>query len=179
MTKQEEEKLLDNLTMVAVVLIFITACVSGLIKSFKVSATDKVETVMNNLDETKYVKEVETKIAEEKKEIRKQVVHTVTATIYTPCAKECDKSPMITADNSKINMKKLRSGQTRWIAVSRDLLAHYKYGDKVEISGGPTELNGIWEIRDTMHPRWKKRIDILRADKKLLGKWKNVKIQKL
>lgn len=179
MVKEQEEKLLDNLTFVAVLLILVSACLSGLFKSAKINAREEVRIEMNRLYGTKHVEEIETAMVTARTEICKEVAHTVTATIYTPSKKECDGSPMITADNSKINMKKLKSGHHRWIAVSRDLLAHYKYGDKVEISGGPTELNGIWEVHDTMHSRWRNRIDILRADKKLLGKWKNIKIRKL
>lgn len=107
------------------------------------------------------------KIEKIKKQSRK-----VTATVYNPVRKQCDNSPLITADNSKICLKTLNSGKLRWIAVSRDLRKHYPYGTKVYIycEENP-RLNGYWEVHDTMNPRWKNKIDLLMPEKIKKGKW--------
>lgn len=88
-------------------------------------------------------------------------IHRVLATKYNPVKSQCDNDPLITADNSKIDLNKLNSHKLRWIAVSRDLLEHYSYGDKVLIKSSNTKLNGYWYVHDTMNKRFKNRIDFL------------------
>ena len=86
----------------------------------------------------------------------------VTATMYRPVKSETDSSPNITADGTKINISK--AGSYRYIAVSRNLLSRwggpFNYGDYVIIEG-TTQHDGIWQIRDTMNPRFVDRIDFL------------------
>ena len=48
----------------------------------------------------------------------------------------------------------------RVIAISRDLREKFGFGDKVKLENAG-KFNGIWFIRDLMHKKWKKRIDIL------------------
>ena len=105
--------------------------------------------------------------------------HDVIATYYNPTVNQCDSNPLITADGSKINLDKLKKKQIRWIAVSRDLLDHYKYGDKVLVRSNNKVLNGVWIVKDTMNKRHKRRIDILTHEKNLLDKPVKVKIYKL
>ena len=118
------------------------------------------------------------KIVPEKK---KKIVSTgkskvVTITKYNPTKEQCDMDPLVTADNSKIDLRKLNSGELRWIAVSRDLRKHFPYGSKVIIHSEDPEISGIWEVHDTMNERWKNRIDLLRPIGETKGKWKNIKI---
>lgn len=104
----------------------------------------------------------------------------VTATVYNPTREQCDSDPLITADNSKICLKTLNSGNLRWIAVSRDLKKHYKYGSKVYLeSKSNPKINGVWIVHDTMHPRYKNRIDLLMPENITLGKWHDVIITKV
>lgn len=95
----------------------------------------------------------------------------VTITVYHPVEGQCDSDPLITADMSKIDLKKLRSGQIRWIAVSRDLLGDFKYGEKVYVESDDERVSGIYEIHDTMNKRFKNYIDILTLPGILKGKW--------
>ena len=88
----------------------------------------------------------------------------VTVTVYNPVVEQCDSDPYITADNSEIDMAKLKQGKLKWVAVSRDLLKNGKvrYGGKVKINcKEDPSLSGVYTVHDTMHPRWKKHIDIL------------------
>lgn len=99
----------------------------------------------------------------------------VTVTVYNPVVEQCDSDPYITADNSEIDMAKLKQGKLKWVAVSRDLLkdGKVKYGEKVKINcKEDPSLSGVYTIHDTMHPRWKKHIDILaHQDNRTTGKY--------
>ena len=107
----------------------------------------------------------------------------VTVTVYNPVPGQCDDSPLITADNSKIDLDKLKKGKLKWVAVSRDLLKEgkVKYGDKIRLTcDKDPAMNGIFVVHDTMHPRWKKRIDVLaHQDVKTTGKQTGVMIEYL
>ena len=86
----------------------------------------------------------------------------VTVTMYNATTGQCDSSPLITADNSRINPKK--ASEHKWIAMSRDMLkrwgGRFNYGDRVRITG-TKHKDGVYEVRDTMNKRYTKRIDIL------------------
>lgn len=122
---------------------------------------------------------------EEKREARvwkkgKRKIVKVTATVYNPTENQCDEDPLITADNSKIDLNKLNSGQLKWIAVSRDLRKHFKYGSKVRIScKSDPSINGVYEVRDTMHERFEFYIDILKPIGQTKGRWKDVEISSI
>ena len=113
-----------------------------------------------------------------KEEIRLQVI----CTVYNPVAEQCSGNPLITADGSKISLSGLNNGSVRWIAVSRDLLKehNFKFGDKVKLTcPDEPKINGVWEIHDTMHQRWRKKIDLLQPKGGLYGKWNTVMIEKV
>lgn len=98
----------------------------------------------------------------------------VIATVYNPTKGQCDNSPLITADNSEINLKKLKNRKIKWIAVSRDLLERglLSYGDKVRIKSNDPKINGTYEVHDTMHKRWRNRVDLLmHEENSTTGKW--------
>jgi 3D (Asp-Asp-Asp) domain-containing protein len=86
---------------------------------------------------------------------KKFVTH-VTLTTYNAVASQCDDSPLITADGTKIDMKKLKRGKIKYCAVSRDLLWCIPLGSVVHIEG-----HGYYEVRDTMNERFNHYIDIL------------------
>lgn len=93
------------------------------------------------------------------------VIHEVIGTLYNPVAGQCDSSPLITADNSKINLNKLAKEEIRWVALSRDLLARwggpYNYGDTLRVHHPNKKIRGLWVVHDTMNRRYRKRIDFL------------------
>lgn len=82
----------------------------------------------------------------------------VTVTTYTASEGETDSTPLVTASGFKINPKNPK--KHRIIAISRDLRKKYKFGQKVKIQNAG-RYNGVYVVRDLMHPRWKKKIDIL------------------
>ena len=87
----------------------------------------------------------------------------VTATAYNSFAYQTNSNPNITAfgDSLKPGLK--------YIAVSRDLLRlGLKHNTPVKIEG----LGGIYFVKDKMHSRWKKRIDVyMGVDVKAAKKW--------
>ena len=98
----------------------------------------------------------------------------VTATTYTVVKN--DTIPSLTASGFKINQNNPRIHKI--IAISRDLLDRFEFGEKVLIEG-IGKFSGIYVIRDLMAEKWKKRIDILRNPDDNLITYKHVKISKL
>ena len=88
----------------------------------------------------------------------------VTVTMYHPTKDQTDSTPNITADGTKINIWK--ASEYRYVAVSRDLLSRWggplDYGDWIVIEGAGKN-SGVYQIRDTMNPKWTKRVDILKT----------------
>jgi len=80
----------------------------------------------------------------------------VTLTTYNAVASQCDDSPLITADGTKIDINKLKRGKIKYCAVSRDLLRYIPLGSVIHIEG-----HGYYEVRDTMNKRFNHYIDIL------------------
>lgn len=104
----------------------------------------------------------------------KGVTTHVTVTCYHPVKEQCDDSPLITADGSKIDLHKLKKGDIKWCAISRDLLWLFPKNKpkRVYIEG-----HGYYEVRDVMNKRFNHRLDILQhPDNKKLILDKNVKV---
>ena len=82
----------------------------------------------------------------------------VTVTCYQPVKAQCNGNPLVTADGSKIDLNRLRRGKIKWCSVSRDLLKLFPKGKpkKIWIEG-----LGIYEVRDVMNKRFRRRVDIL------------------
>ena len=86
----------------------------------------------------------------------------VTVTTYNPTVHQTDSTPNQTADGTII--KPWKATDYRYVALSRDLIARwggpFEYGDYVIIEG-TDGWDGIYQVRDTMNPKWVKRVDIL------------------
>ena len=96
----------------------------------------------------------------------------VTITTYNAVRSQCDRSPLITADGTKIDHRKVKSGQQRIVAISRDLLYAIPLGSIIDIEG-----YGRYEVRDTMNSRFKHSIDILQHSSKKNFKKDKIKIK--
>ena len=87
----------------------------------------------------------------------------VKATMYHPVEAQCDDTPLITADGSRICP--INVSDWNWIAVSQDLLKKnggiFEYGDQVYVKG--THKDGIYTIHDCMNKRKRNQIDILES----------------
>tara|TARA_R100001086_G_scaffold202140_1_gene118290 strand:+ start:584 stop:994 length:411 start_codon:yes stop_codon:yes gene_type:complete len=87
----------------------------------------------------------------------------VTVTMYEPVSYQTDSTPNILADGTRIRTQK--ASEYRFIAVSRNLLKRWggplDYGDFVILRNTQSHKDGLYQVRDTMNPRWVNRIDIL------------------
>ncbi len=92
----------------------------------------------------------------------------VTLTAYSSTKDQCDPTPHITASNTPVRIG--------IIAVSRDLMEEtgLSFGQRVLIPG-----HGVFEIRDRMNARWKRKVDIWHNDREAarrFGKQKGILI---
>ena len=99
----------------------------------------------------------------------------VTVTMNHPTRNQTDSTPDITADGTKINIWK--ASKYRYVAVSRDLLSRWggplNYGDWIVIEGAGDQ-SGVYQVRDTMNPKWTKRVDILKTPGTKQFKYTNI-----
>ena len=86
----------------------------------------------------------------------------VKATMYNPVEEQCDDTPLITADGSKIDPYNVSNWN--WIAVSQHMLTRnggpLNYGDTVYIFG-TKHKDGMYVVKDCMHKRKTNQIDFL------------------
>ena len=114
----------------------------------------------------KNIKRVAKKRLKTKKRQKKLLL---TATAYTSHKNQTDSTPFLAAWNNKI-----KPGM-KIVAVSHDLIKKYglKNGTKVKIKG----LKGLYVVKDKMHKRFKKRIDIyMGLNKKKALQWGKRKV---
>jgi 3D (Asp-Asp-Asp) domain-containing protein len=98
----------------------------------------------------------------------------VTVTVYHAVESQCDSTPLITANGTKINPVELKNDKIHYCAVSRDLLEELPYGSKIYIEG-----HGEYEVVDTMNRRIVNTVDILQDVNKPIFKKSNIKIIKV
>ena len=96
----------------------------------------------------------------------------VTVTTYNAVRSQCDKTPTITADGTRINHEMLKNGQQRIVAISRDLLHEIPLGSTISIEG-----HDCYVVRDIMNPRFNHCIDILQHPSKENFKKKKIKVK--
>ena len=88
----------------------------------------------------------------------------VTVTMYQPVRRQTDSTPNILADGTRIRTEK--ASNYKFIAVSRNLLKRWggwlDYGDFILLKDTDGK-DGVYQVRDTMNPRWVNRIDILES----------------
>ena len=103
------------------------------------------------------------RLAEKLYEYETEGMH-VTVTMYQPVRNQTDSTPNILADGTRIRTRE--ASNYKFIAVSRNLLKRWGgwlvYGDFVLLKG-TTGKDGVYQVRDTMNPRWVNRIDILES----------------
>ena len=102
-----------------------------------------------------------------------KISYKVTVTTYNPTRRQTDSTPNELADGTKI--KPWRATDYRYVALSRDLIARwggpFEYGDYIVIEG-TDKWDGIYQVRDTMNPKWTNRVDILTTNSRF--KYNNI-----
>ena len=101
----------------------------------------------------------------------------VSVTMYQPVYPQTDKTPDITADGPKIRIH--LASEYKFVALSRNLLkrwgGQFDYGDFILIKG-TKDKDGVYNVRDTMNPKWVNVVDILESKHVLPYKYENVHI---
>ena len=93
---------------------------------------------------------------------KQKVITHVTLTCYQPVEEQCNSDYLHTADNSLIDLKKLKKGELKWVAISWDLLYLFPMGSEVKITDETTgKCYGTYIVKDKMNKRWDHRMDIL------------------
>ena len=106
-----------------------------------------------------------------------RISYKVTVTTYNPTRQQCDSTPHITADGT--HFKTWKASSYRYVALSRDLLSRwggpFNYGDYIVIEG-TGDRDGVYQVRDTMNPKWTNRVDILTTNDRF--KYNNITMYK-
>ena len=88
----------------------------------------------------------------------------VDVTMYQPVYPQTDKTPDITADGTRIRISK--ASDYKFVALSRNLLKRwggpFDYGDFILLKGAGHK-DGVYQVRDTMNPKWVNVVDILES----------------
>ena len=88
----------------------------------------------------------------------------VDVTMYQPIYPQTDSTPNITADGTHISIS--RASEYKFVALSRNLLERwggpFDYGDFILIKG-TDHKDGVYQVRDTMNPKWVNMVDILES----------------
>ena len=88
----------------------------------------------------------------------------VDVTMYQPVYPQTDKTPDITADGTRIRISK--ASDYKFVALSRNLLKRwggpFDYGDFILLKGAGKK-DGVYQVRDTMNPKWVNGVDILES----------------
>jgi hypothetical protein len=104
----------------------------------------------------------------------------VDVTMYQPVYPQTDRTPNITADGTHIRISK--ASDYKYVALSRNLLKRwggpFDYGDFILIKGTP-DKDGVYNVRDTMNPKYVNYVDILESTNVLPYKYEDVHIYKM
>jgi len=110
------------------------------------------------------------RLESENSELRDELSHyteygiEVDVTMYQPVYPQTDKTPDITADGTKIRIH--LASEYKFVALSRNLLKRwggpFDYGDFILIKG-TKHKDGVYQVRDTMNPKWVNVVDILES----------------
>ncbi len=104
----------------------------------------------------------------------------VDVTMYQPNTIQCDDTPDVTADGTRIRVH--HASRYKFVALSRNLLARwggpFEYGDFILLKGTDGK-DGVYQVRDTMNAKWVNVVDILESETVKPYKFTNVDIFKL
>ena len=123
---------------------------------------DTLQLELNDLRDT--IKDLLNQIDDMQDTTPEIIFKQVKATMYHPVEEQCDDTPLITADGSKINPYEVSNWN--WIAVSQHMLKRnggpLDYGDTVYVSG-TKHKDGMYIVKDCMHRRKTNQIDFLES----------------
>ena len=106
----------------------------------------------------------------------------VDVTMYQPTLYQTDSTPNITADGTRIRISK--ASDYKYVALSRNLLKRwggpFDYGDFILIKGTTDgHKDGVYNVRDTMNPKYVNYVDILESKHVKPYKYTDVHLYKM
>ena len=106
----------------------------------------------------------------------------VDVTMYRPNVRETDSTPNITADGTRIRISK--ASDYKYVALARNLLKRwggpFDYGDFILIKGTTNgHKDGVYNVRDTMNPKYVNYVDILESKNVKPYKYTDVYLYKM
>jgi len=106
----------------------------------------------------------------------------VDVTMYRPNKRETDSTPNITADGTRIRISK--ASDYKYVALSRNLLKRwggpFDYSDFILIKGTTNgHKDGVYQVRDTMNPKYVNYVDILESNNVKPYKYTDVYLYKM
>ena len=106
----------------------------------------------------------------------------VDVTMYQPVYPQTDSSPNITADGTHIRI--IKASDYKFVALSRNLLKRwggpFDYGDFILIKGTPNRhKDGVYNVRDTMNPKYVNYVDILESTNVKPYKYEKVQMYRM
>ena len=123
---------------------------------------DTLQLELNDLRDT--IKDLLNQIDDMQDTTPEIIFKQVRATMYHPVEEQCDDTPLITADGSKIDPYNV--SDWNWIAVSQHTLTRnggpLNYGDTVYIFG-TDHKDGMYVIKDCMNKRKRNQINFLES----------------
>ena len=126
---------------------------TNLFESYKNMYKDKIEHLEN-----------ENSILQKELDHYNQYGIEVDVTMYQPVYPQTDMTPNITADGTRIRISK--ASDYKFVALSRNLLKRwggpFDYGDFILLKGAGKK-DGVYQVRDTMNPKWVNVVDILES----------------
>ena len=142
-------------------------------------------TTMFNEYKKMYSDKIE-RLESENSELRDELSHydeygiEVDVTMYQPVYPQTDDTPNITADGTRIRISK--ASNYKFVALSRNLLKRwggpFDYGDFILLKGAGNK-DGVYQVRDTMNPKWVNVVDILESENVQPYKYTDAQIFKL
>ena len=142
-------------------------------------------TTMFNEYKKMYSDKIE-RLESENSELRDELSHydeygiEVDVTMYQPVYPQTDMTPNITADGTRIRISK--ASQYKFVALSRNILKRwggpFDYGDFILLKGAGNK-DGVYQVRDTMNPKWVNVVDILESENVQPYKYTDAQIFKL
>ncbi len=142
---------------------------TNLFESYKNMYKDKIEHLEN-----------ENSILQKELDHYNQYGIEVDVTMYQPVYPQTDRTPNITADGTKIRISK--ASDYKFVALSRNLLKRwggpFDYGDFILLKGAGKK-DGVYQVRDTMNPKWVNVVDILESESVQPYKYTDAQIYKL
>ena len=142
---------------------------TNLFESYKNMYKDKIEHLEN-----------ENNILQKELDHYNQYGIEVDVTMYQPVYPQTDMTPNITADGTRIRIS--RASDYKFVALSRNLLKRwggpFDYGDFILLKGAGKK-DGVYQVRDTMNPKWVNVVDILESESVEPYKYTDAQIYKL